>query len=158
MSGCNGCTYQGRTAKACETCMVDTHKSTVPSNYKAMGPVTEVRESPEKVTPKGLRYNTGKRRYDLLPPDAMAALADLMTIGSRKYAERNWELGMAFSDASASLERHLQDWKAGIDHDDESRQLQMAHVAINAIFLLTWQLRDLGQDDRPPGVCMPKAV
>jgi hypothetical protein len=97
---------------------------------------------------RGLRYNSGKRRWDLLPPDSLAVVADVLTIGSRKYAERNWELGMPFKDAMGSLERHYMAWKAGEDLDPESGLHHLAHVACNALFLLTWVLRGKGTDDR----------
>lgn len=104
---------------------------------------------------RGLRYNKGKRRYDLLPPDTMALLADLLTRGAEKYAERNWEFGMPYSDALGSLERHLMDWKAGVDADDETKMSHMIHVMCNAMFLATWQARKVGTDDRQK-VTMPE--
>lgn len=96
----------------------------------------------------GLRFNEGKRRFDLIPPDGLAALADLFTRGAAKYAERNWEKGMKYSNVLGSLERHLQDWKAGSDRDAETGALEMIHVAWNALVLATYQLRGIGTDDR----------
>lgn len=105
----------------------------------------------------GLRFNEGKRRFDLIPPDAMAALADLFTIGARKYAERNWERGMAYSKVIASLDRHWNDFKAGIDRDPETGCLHITHVVWNAMALLTFKLRGIGVDDRQK-VPMPEQV
>lgn len=105
----------------------------------------------------GLRYNEGKRRFDLIPPDAMAALADLFTIGAQKYAERNWERGMAYSKVIASLDRHWNDFKAGIDRDPETGCLHITHVVWNAMALLTFKLRGIGIDDRKV-VKMPKQI
>ncbi|WNV48160.1 hypothetical protein Ql52_gp024 [Caulobacter phage Quill_5.2] len=105
----------------------------------------------------GLRFNNGKRRFDLIPPDGLAALADLFTIGSRKYAERNWELGMKYSNVFASLERHYQAWKSGEDRDEETGQLHMVHVCWNAMVLAVYQLRGVGEDDRVK-VKMPEPV
>lgn len=97
---------------------------------------------------RGLRFNSGKRRFDLIPPDTLAALADLLTVGAQKYAERNWELGMPYKDAIASLERHLNAWKAGEDNDPETGLSHMVHVMCNAMFLATWEHRGVGTDDR----------
>lgn len=96
----------------------------------------------------GLRYNAGKRRFDLIPPDALAALADLFTIGSLKYAERNWEKGMAYSNVISSLDRHWNDFKAGVERDPETGCLHITHVVWNAMALLTFKLRGIGIDDR----------
>ena len=46
---------------------------------------------------KGLRFNDGKSRYDLITPFALEQLAKVLTKGAEKYAERNWELGMKCS-------------------------------------------------------------
>lgn len=110
-----------------------------------------------KVDNKGLRFNEGKRRFDLIPPDALAALADLFTIGSLKYAERNWEKGMAYSNVIASLDRHWNDFKAGIERDPETGCLHITHVVWNAMALLTFKLRGIGIDDRHK-VRMPKQL
>lgn len=106
---------------------------------------------------EGLRFNKGKRRYDLIPVDALAALADLFTIGANKYAERNWEKGMAYSSVAASLDRHWNDFKAGIDRDPETGCLHITHVVWNAMALLTFHLRGIGRDDRVK-VTMPEQV
>jgi len=104
---------------------------------------------------EGARFNKGKRRFDLIPPDALAAVADLFTIGARKYAERNWEKGMAYSNIIQSLDRHWNDFKAGIDRDPETGCLHITHVVWNAMALLTFMLRGIGRDDRHK-VAMPE--
>lgn len=101
-----------------------------------------------KTDNKGLRYNKGKRDFTLIPPDALAYLADLFTMGAMKYAPRNWERGMKYSDVMASLDRHWNAFKSGEDHDGESGLYHMVHVCWNAMALLTYQLRGIGKDDR----------
>ncbi len=96
----------------------------------------------------GLRYNAGKRDFSLIPNDALAYLADLFTIGARKYAPRNWERGMAYSNVIKSLDRHWMAFKSGEDRDAESTLYHMVHVVWNAMALLTYQLRGIGEDDR----------
>lgn len=96
----------------------------------------------------GLRYNAGKLRYDLLPPDAIAELARVYTRGAVKYAPRNWEKGMAWSTCYASLHRHAAAWASGEDFDEETKCHHMAHVAWNALALVAYAARDVGTDDR----------
>jgi hypothetical protein len=55
-------------------------------------------------------YDAGKLRYDLLPPDALEELVRVYTVGAEKYAERNWEKGMAWCRAFGSLMRHAWAW------------------------------------------------
>ena len=62
---------------------------------------------------KGLRFNTGKSRHDLVPQFAQEQYALVLTKGSEKYAERNWELGMKWSKVLASLKAILNPVPAG---------------------------------------------
>jgi hypothetical protein len=97
----------------------------------------------------GLRYNTGKLRYDLLPPDGVKALVEVYTMGAQKYAARNWEKGLSYMDCVASLKRHLTAFEMGENKDGESGLYHMAHVVWNAMAILVFQLRGIGNDDRP---------
>ncbi len=84
---------------------------------------------------QGLRYNSGKTRYDLLPNYAIEQLAKVLTLGANKYKPRNWEIGMPWMDVIASLKRHLAAFERGEDIDKESNELHMAHVLCNAAFI-----------------------
>ena len=109
---------------------------------------------PEKFVGKpgdgqGLRYNDGKPRFDLLPPEALKALAAHYGKGAEKYAARNWERGMDWCKCFASLERHAWAWMGGEDLDPENGSHHMIAVAWNAIALFTYAMRNIGTDDRP---------
>lgn len=96
----------------------------------------------------GLRYNDGKPRWDLMPFDALDVLADHYRKGAEKYAERNWEKGMSYSSMLASLLRHASAFAQGEDIDPENGSLHSTAMAWNALGLLTYQLRNIGIDDR----------
>lgn len=98
---------------------------------------------------EGLRYNDGKLRYDLVPPFAQQEYARVLTIGAKKYAERNWERGMAWSKVIASAERHLEEIKKGNDLDSETGVLHSAHLMTNAAFLTEYYKIFPQGDDRP---------
>ena len=98
---------------------------------------------------KGLRYNKGKTRYDLIPPFAQEQYGRVLTKGAEKYAERNWEHGMEWSKVIASLERHIQAIKRGEDYDPETGLLHSAHVMCNAAFLTEYYKIFPQGDDRP---------
>lgn len=97
---------------------------------------------------EGLRFNENKLRYDLLPESAIEEIAKIMTYGANKYAERNWEKGMDWSKCEASLKRHLRAYKKGIDYDEETSCLHIAHVAVNAMFLTEYYRIAPHRDDR----------
>lgn len=97
---------------------------------------------------QGLRYNDGKPRYDLLPPEALDALADHYRKGAEKYDVRNWERGMPWGKCFASLMRHGWAWLRGEDFDQETGTHHMVAVAWNALALYTYHKRRIGEDDR----------
>lgn len=108
---------------------------------------------------EGRKDDNGKRRLDLIPPEAIHALGDVLTFGARKYADRNWEQGFAWGRSIAALQRHLYAWMGGEDCDPETGLSHMAHVLCNAAFLVTFEARGLGTDDRAkrePTFCAEK--
>lgn len=97
---------------------------------------------------KGLRFNEGKVRVDLAPAFAQEQYAKVLTKGAEKYADWNWAKGMKWSKVLASLERHLQEIKAGRDIDPESGLLHSAHIMCNAAFLTEYYKIYPQGDDR----------
>lgn len=98
---------------------------------------------------EGLRFNQGKTRYDLIPAFAQEQFAKVLTLGSEKYAERNWELGMKWSKVTASLKRHTAAFERGEDYDKETGLLHTAHIMCNAAFLTEYYKIYPQGDDRP---------
>lgn len=98
---------------------------------------------------EGVKFDKGKLRFDLLPPEVENAIAQILTDGAVKYGERNWELGMAWSRPYAALRRHLIAWWSGQDTDPESGHPHLWHVLTNAAFLVAYEQRGIGEDDRP---------
>ena len=96
----------------------------------------------------GLRYNDNKLRYDLLDPFAIEKLTEVFTLGAKKYAPRNWEKGMSWTSVLASLKRHTAAWEKGEDFDKESELYHMAHVAWNALALVSYYKMAPEYDDR----------
>ena len=97
---------------------------------------------------KGLRFNQGKLRFDLVHPFAHEQMVKVLTKGAEKYTERNWEKGMTWSNVIASLKRHLQAIESGEDFDPETGLLHAAHVACNAHFLTAYYKIYPQGDDR----------
>lgn len=97
----------------------------------------------------GLRFNEGKLRYDLVNPIAHQKMVNVITKGSFKYSERNWENGMSWTKVLASAKRHLAAFEMGEDYDQETGELHMAHLACNAHFLTAYYHLYPEGDDRP---------
>jgi len=107
---------------------------------------------------KGLRFNEGKDRIDLVPESAINGIAKVLTFGARKYAENNWRLGMKWSKITSSLKRHLAAIDRGEDYDQESGLLHIDHVLTNAAFLKEYYKIYPEGDDRPHNYLNPKRI
>lgn len=94
------------------------------------------------------KFDTDKVKLDLLPFDSLEEVAKVFTFGANKYGDRNWELGFNYGRIIASTLRHIFAFCRGEDLDPETGLRHLAHAACNVLFLLTFQLRGTGTDDR----------
>lgn len=85
---------------------------------------------------QSLKADNGKRRWDLLPIRGVAAVADVMEFGAKKYTEGDWEKGIESNRLLAACQRHLYAEQIGEHLDPESGLSHVAHAAAN---LLMWE-------------------
>lgn len=90
---------------------------------------------------------------ELIPPEAEEAIAAVLTKYAKSnggaYEDRNWEKGMSWMRVYASARRHLNKWAKGIDRDSESGLTHLQHALTNLAFLVAYESRRSGEDDRP---------
>jgi hypothetical protein len=108
---------------------------------------------------EGVKHDTGKPRMELIPPEAMFALADILTSGAEKYGDRNWEMGMGWSRVFGGCMRHAWCWFGGKgparrsfifeDADLETGRSHLWHLMTGVAFLVVYEERGIGTDDRP---------
>lgn len=91
----------------------------------------------------GVKYDDGKLRYDLIPPEALQGLALVYTIGAKKYEDRNWEKGIGYSRIYGALMRHTQAFVLGEDMDPDG-QHHLDSVSWCAFALRTYEARGMG--------------
>ena len=96
----------------------------------------------------GCKYDIGKLRLDLLPFDALEEVGRVLTTGADKYGDRNWERGMSWSRLLGAALRHIFAWAMRSGPDAESGRSHLAHAACCVLFLLSHELRGIGEDDR----------
>lgn len=101
------------------------------------------------VWPEGRKDDGGKPRHDLIPPELNDAVARVLTFGADKYGERNWEKGMRWGRPFAALMRHLWAWWRGEARDRETGMSHLWHAACCLTFLIAYEERREGTDDRP---------
>lgn len=110
------------------------------------------------VPTEGVKYDKGKAPYHLIPPEFLEALCVILDFGAQKYGERNWEKGMAWSRVFSACMRHLWAWWGGrgpttksflfSDLDVETKCSHLWHAACCIVFLVTFEERGAGTDDR----------
>lgn len=104
----------------------------------------------QKLPVIGVKYDKGKLRYDLIPAECLEQLAKIFTFGAEKYGEHNWKsLQDAQNRYYAAMERHQQSKRMG-EFYDESGLPHSAHVAVNAMFLLWFDLQKITETENLP--------
>lgn len=121
---------------------------------------------PRKAKPKkaqtnntdGVKFDAGKPPYELIAPELMEAVARILGFGAAKYGERNWEKGMAWGRVFGAMMRHLWAWWGGKgpttksflfgELDDETGFSHLWHAACCIMFLIAYEERGIGTDDR----------
>lgn len=101
-------------------------------------------------TPKASNA-AGKARMDLVPWDAVLAVAQQFGTAAAKYPDRDWEEHVPeyhWSTYFAAMQRHAALWFQGEDADADGNSHAVA-MATNALMLLAYVLRGHPGDDRP---------
>lgn len=111
---------------------------------KAQTGLTELQEKQEA----GSKFDAGKARIDLIAPEMLIGTAEILDFGAKKYGERNWEAGMSWSRPFAALMRHMWAWWAGEEKDAETGKSHLFHAACCLMFLIAFEARKVGKDDR----------
>lgn len=103
------------------------------------------------VLDEGRKDDTGKDPWHLTPWDAVRCIIRVLGFGANKYAPRNWEKGMDWSRPFAAVQRHLTAWwhKENGGIDAETGYSHLWHAGCCILFLIAYELRGVGQDDRP---------
>jgi hypothetical protein len=110
----------------------------------------------------GYKADEGKTRLELIPPEFVFAVGQVLTFGATKYADRNWEKGMLWSRPFGAAMRHLWAWWGGRgpttksylfgDLDTETGLSHLAHAGCCLAFLIAYEERGQTQwDDRFTG-------
>ena len=98
---------------------------------------------------EGTKHDSQKIRLELLPTEALEEVAKVLAFGAKKYDDWNWAKGMAYSRLIGAFFRHSFAWARGIDKDQETTLSHLSHAACCILFLITYELKGLGTDDRP---------
>lgn len=94
---------------------------------------------------RGMKYDDDKPRMDLLVsgcPNALEAVASVLTFGAKKYAAHSWQTVPHGNERYLAAQlRHITAVQKGEQLDPESGMHHLAHAACNALFILELALR-----------------
>lgn len=77
-------------------------------------------------------------RYDLIPVEPLRKLARHYGIGAKKYSDDNWRKGYDWRLSYAALQRHINQFWAGEDIDEETGSPHMVAAAWHCLTLLEY--------------------
>jgi hypothetical protein len=141
--------------RTCRSCISETKcfKETQKTNKGALKEVPILKPKKERGKLKkesdiGSKFDDGKLRYDLLPPEELKDIVEVLTAGAEKYKPNNWKFVEPFYDRyTAALYRHIEAWRMGETEDSDDNLHHLAHAAANIIFLL-WGDKNLQKDKK----------
>lgn len=97
---------------------------------------------------RGVKYDQGKIKLDLLSTIAMFRTARVMTVGLNDHEANNWRKGFNWTRIIAALMRHLTMWSNGMDKDPDTGLSNLDHASCMLMFLQEMEETGTGIDDR----------
>jgi hypothetical protein len=94
------------------------------------------------------KNDQGKLRWDLIPIDSLRAIIQVLMFGAQKYAPNNWLIGCDWSRTYNACLRHLTSFWAREGNDPETGFSHLWHAGCCILFLIAYEIRGLGRDDR----------
>ena len=97
----------------------------------------------------GTKFDDGKLRLDLIPPEFIEMLGKIFTMGAKRYGDRNWEKGIDEGRLIAAARRHdlAHAWAEGDREEEIDRDSgvpHLAHAAWNYLAAATLNMRRVG--------------
>ena len=89
---------------------------------------------------QGIKHDSDKPRFDLIPADALEEVAKVYTVGAKEYGDRNWELGLNYGRLFRAMMSHSWAWWGGERDDSKNKLHHLTSVVFNALALLHYEL------------------
>ena len=94
-------------------------------------------KEPVTVAVKGKKFDAGKLRHSLIPPEVLNEVLAVLEHGASKYGENNWlHVADAHTRYYDAAHRHLAAWWEGSWRDEESKSSHLAHAICCLMFLM----------------------
>ena len=91
----------------------------------------------EDALPTGSKHDSGKPLMGAVPPNALLAVAKVLTFGAQKYGRDNWrQVENAETRYLDAALRHINAYQRGEAADPESGESHLAHAVCSLMFML----------------------
>jgi hypothetical protein len=138
--------------KKLEDCQLSSTREASEAVERAWVTFKKLQATPEVTTKpsgEGMKYDSGKLRYTLLPFKAITEVVKVLEFGKQKYAKDNWQKVTngkeRYLDAAF---RHLVDYLEGKKVDEESGLPTLAHAVCDLLFVLWFDITGKKEDKK----------
>ena len=91
----------------------------------------------------GRKDDQDKIRLDLIEPEFIEGIGNVLTKGAQKYSENSWQnVENAENRYYAAALRHLMAWRKGEVYDEETDVNHLLHAACNLMFLFHFDRKE----------------
>lgn len=111
-------------------------------------PLVEVVKEVRTVSSTGGEKGVKPQDFSLIPVGPLSTLAELYSVGAKKYDKHNWRNGYEWSKSYSALQRHANAFWSGEDNDSETGLPHMASVIFHAMALMEFAETHPLYDDR----------
>lgn len=94
------------------------------------------------------RFNEDKPACSNIPPEFILGMAEVLTIGEKKYGKNNWKKGNFTDVPYDSAMRHILAWQSGDSLDEESGCNHLFHAAVNLMMMWYYEQNFPEMDSR----------
>jgi len=95
----------------------------------------------------GRKFDEGKPRWGLLPWKPVEEIVKVLTLGSLKYEDHNWQrVPNASNRYFDAMHRHIAAWKLGEKKDPETGLSHLAHAGCCLLFLMWFENKEQKDD------------
>ena len=85
---------------------------------------------------EGIKFDSDKPRMELLDPEFLEGVSQVLTFGAKKYDAHNWRAGLSVSRTIGACLRHIFAFIRGEDLDKETGLHHLFHAGCELMF--TW--------------------
>lgn len=123
------------------------------SDFNPEEPGNPITKPEEMKKGQAAKFDNGKPRMELLPPNALEGIAKIFTFGAKKYHEWNFKSGDGLEHLRVlgACYRHLNAWNNGEDLDQESGESHLYHAGCCIMMLIDLVDSGIGSDGRFKG-------